>query len=335
MALFQTKSPDEKQAREVADKLADEIARRDKNATQLRAAEAALAACRATVEQLALDGDESRLDAALEKQSIAEKKATALKAASVKIGAVIADLEKQAAVIADRRQRQMTAAEIEKIALAVERAGEAFADAAAELAAASRRAGDIVPDALPLWSYGHAAGEEAPVAVRMVCEILRHYASETLAGRGRATLPMPEVPAPKLALVPPPPMETVFLIRACKYADTSGKVILCGSHRKHSLPAKIAAKALAVNAALPLSDKRCRDLDGTRGMLVPAEAACEPLDDATAKATTEPKSASIAEPIRHSAYEIEVVDRGPAYNIVVPVRPLAEPVTAARTLAEE
>jgi hypothetical protein len=105
----------------VTDKLKAENARRATNATQLRAAEAALAACCATVNQLALDGDEGKLESATGKQHLAEIKLTALRAASKTIGATIADLEKEAASIADKKLREATAEEIRQIAVELDR----------------------------------------------------------------------------------------------------------------------------------------------------------------------------------------------------------------------
>ncbi len=324
MGLLTQRNPEEKQAREIADKIADEIARREKNAGQLRTAETALVSCRATVERFALDGDEGELDAALETQSTAEKKATALRAASVKIAATIADLEAEAAAVADRRQRQATAIEIEKVARDLERAGAAFAEVAAELAAASRRADDLVPDAHPLRVYTEAAALEVSPAVVMVAEVLRHRAVLTINGQAAAIIPGPVQPPPKLALVvEATPTQSVFIMKPARYRDRDGRQVACGQYRVHELPLEIAERALKTRVAIPVTDKRRRD------MIDPDLVRCQALDDSP---LVEPKKSTI-EPIVSSHVFETHPNVGKPYTMTVPVTPI-EPVAVGQRSAE-
>jgi hypothetical protein len=256
MALFQPKlSPDEKAAREISDRLAKQIKDRDGNSERLRVADGKLAQVRLRVEQLALGDDAAALDDALVAKRAAEDLVGALKAASTTISKEITTIEAEAAVVADRRQRQATAAAIERIAVDLQEAGAAFERSAAELAAAAKAAGDIVPDALPLWSYGHAAGIECPAAVAMVAEVLRHRAVLTINGQARATLPAPEAP-PVLKLVEGPKMRTVFALRHLAFTDVDGRLHRFPKINDAALPVDLANEALRRSVACEVSDSR-------------------------------------------------------------------------------
>jgi hypothetical protein len=333
MALF-ARNPEEKQGREIADKLAEENRRREKNAAQLRDAEADLAARITVVDQLALDGDEGKLDAALEKQGTAEKKATALKAASIKIAATIADLEAQAAAVADRRQRQATAVEIEKITRDLERAGTAYKEAAAELATIARRAGDVVIDAQALMHYAQGAASEVLPAILMCVELLRGRATATIAGSAPASLPRPVAPPPKLAIVPAEPAVNVFALKNLKYVNREGGVTTICKNKRHDLPKALAELALSSNMALPLSEKkRIEDLEyNAESFFVPAESSCVWLGTPGKEAPARSMRPG-GPPVMHSLSPTEFTPNPytpPPYTLRVPTSPIEPMAVGAR-----
>jgi hypothetical protein len=330
MAFF--KSAEDKLASEIASKLAKQVKDRTDNAGRLAVAEGKLAACRTAADQAALGDDDAALDARLAAKRAAEDKVTALKDASTKIARAIGDLETQATAVADRKQRLATAAEIEKIATDLERAGEAFEQAAKELAAAARRANLAAPDALPLISYAEGAAGEVPPAVAMVAEVLRHRAVLTISGSAPATLPKPEAPAPVLTLVQPK-TRTVFALKHLVFTDADGRQHRFPKMNDATLPESIAAEAIRRGVACEGNDPRRKQYKGAFGLMTPALAHCVALDgtviEPAPKATTTP----ITPPIKHTAFE--VVDRGPPIVGTMRTTPVVEPMASTRSAAPD
>jgi hypothetical protein len=319
MALFQPKNPDTK--------LTSAIARRSDIEARLKAAEVRVTDARNVAHGLARDGaDDRALDVAEAALRAAQDRVGTLTAALADIRRDVAALEAEAAAIADKKMRAATAVEIEKIAASLQEAGADFIEAAARLADISGRAGVVVADATALANYCAGAAGEVPAAVDMVGSLLRNRAAATIAGSAPAAMPSPAAPPPKLTVVASEPTEEVFLIKNAKYRGNDGKTICLGSHRRHVLPVKIARRALAVNAALPLSDKRCADLQGLHGMIQPNADACLALDDGTYGNAPAPKAAGPA-PVLHSAFEPHP-NVGKPFTMRVPVQPV-EPLALA------
>jgi hypothetical protein len=223
------------------------------------------------------------------------------------IAALVASLEDATAQAADKKLRSETSAAIEAIADEVERAGAAFDAGAAVLAETTGRAAAIIYDATGLQVFTANVRSEVPAAIKMIASILRDRAHATISGTAPASLPKVAL-APKPVQLPPPAIETVFFLRAAKWTDVEGKLHLIPKFGDGELPPEIAARALALGAAVPIDDPRRRQF-GCQSLPLPNVEWCTNLDNSDAAPNT-------AEPVIHSAFE--KLDRGPAYTIKAP-----------------
>jgi hypothetical protein len=337
LAIFQRRGdPAAKLQRDLEGKLKDKLSLRDEKAEQLRAAESKLAECRANVEALAVESDETALDSALQARRAAEDKVAALEGASVKIGNEITDLEAQVEQIVDQRMRSETSAAVSAMADRLEAAQIANEAAAKELEAAAREAGLLIPEAVAVAEFTRSAIDQLPAAIAQVTGLLRGYAKGVLAGHGKASLPKPAPEPPKLQIVPSEPTTNLFVMRNIRYVASGREVVCCGRNRRHDLPARIAELALSSGAAVPLSDrKRITDLEGTSGMLVPTPQACEwigPKGREPAPLSMRPGGPP---PVHSSLSAFEPYDRGKPFTGTMPRGPEPEPLPMTGTRSEE
>jgi hypothetical protein len=254
---------------------------RDSLIARLEAAKKLIPERRAAAQKLALEGAaDTALDAAEIAIRAAEDRAATFRAALDEAEQQVAQLEKELAEIADRKQRAETAAVIEQRAVRLETAGAAFDAAVAELAEAARDISEIVLDGHPLTAFAMNVRNEVPMATRLIVQGLRDRAKATLSGHAPALLP--QAP-PTLVKLPPPieQFEELFFVRRAMWTDADGKLHKIGKFTDSSVPPAQAREALKLGCAKPLSDpirKKSRGHWPTK-ILDPAE--CAPLDFAS------------------------------------------------------
>jgi len=166
-------------------------------AARLITAKTLLAEHHATAKQLARDNaDDATLDEAENNIRAAQIRVDTLGAALTETDQQILRLEQELAAVADKKQREAAAFEIEKTA-------EGFASAAADtvtslnaLALHTEAMVRFLPDAADLHSFALRAKAELPGNIEMLLILARSYTDAVLAGHNNATLPAPEAPAP-------------------------------------------------------------------------------------------------------------------------------------------
>jgi hypothetical protein len=324
MRFLDRGDPAERAQRDLEAKLKGKIDQRVDIVVRTQTAEGKLAACRATVEQLALEADDAALDRALQARRAAEDKLAALHGAAAKIGKEVSEIEAAIDKVVDGRVRAETSVAVNAMADELAEAQADFTKAAQRLEAAARQGGLLVPESRAVAEFTLSAREQLPPAVEMVVAGLRAHARGVLAGHGSPSLPRP-APAPVLTLVPAAePMQTVFIKRNVKYLD-AGRTVTIAGNRRHSLPLRLAEEALSTNLALPLSDRqRIRDLEyNAPAFFVPDEASCVWLGPKGAEAPPKSMRPGGGPPIHSSLTEFTPVDRGPPIVGTMPAQPLA------------
>jgi hypothetical protein len=166
-------------------------------AARLITAKTLLAEHHATAKQLARDNaDDATLDEAENNIRAAQIRVDTLGAALTETDQQILRLEQELAAVADKKQREAAAFEIEKTA-------EGFASAAADtvtslnaLALHTEAMVRFLPDAAGLHSFALRAEAELSGSIEMLLMLARSYTDAVLAGHNNATLPAPEAPAP-------------------------------------------------------------------------------------------------------------------------------------------
>jgi primosomal protein N'' len=173
---------------------------------------------------------------------------------------------------------------------------------------------------------------EAEVAFAVLLQDL-HGAVDNVR-EGREKLPADAAPAkPVVEVVPPAPVQTIFLLRPSKYLDpTTGKVVLLNRYEDADVSPALAERALRSRAAVPVTHEFRRrnkgtwlkratvafsfDLDAVDVSALPpldaieAQQAAEVIDVQEAPDYAEPPVA------RHTAFE--KIDRGRPYTIIAP-----------------
>src|ERR1700730_9808392 len=163
-------------------------------AARLITAKTLLAEHHATAKQLARDNaDDATLDEAENNIRATQIRVDTLGAALTETDQKILRLEQELAAVADKKQREAAAFEIEKIA-------EGFASAAADtvtslsaLALHTEAMVRFLPDAADLHSFALRAKAELPGSIEMLLMLARSYTDAVLAGHNKATLPAPVV----------------------------------------------------------------------------------------------------------------------------------------------
>lgn len=248
---------------------------RDKLTDRLKLAESAVADSRAVAQRLARDGaDDDALDPAEAALRAQQDRVVTLTAALAELNQQVARLESESADFADKKLRSETAAAIDALAEDITKAGFAFDKGLAVLADATCRAAAIALDAKGLEAFTVNVRNEVPATVTMIAGVLRARARATIAGTAPANLPQ-AAPAP-IPTPPPPPTERLFMLRHAKYRDDVG-LHLIPRFSDADLPLVVAARALAVGAAVPLNDPRRKRL-GSQGRPRPLLEWCEDLD---------------------------------------------------------
>ena len=196
-------------------------------AARLVTAKTLLAEHHARANELARDNaDDATLDEAESKIRAAQIRVDTLSAALTETDQQILQFEQELVAVADRKQREAAAFEIEK-------AAAGFASAAADavrslnaLALHTEAMGRFLPDAADLHSFALRAKAELPGSIEMLLMLARHYTDAVLVGHNKTTLPAPEAPAPTVQTQPAPTAH-VFTVR---------DVAIDGIHRESSPP---------------------------------------------------------------------------------------------------
>ena len=123
--------------------------------------------------------------------------------------AQLARLEAEAAKIAEQKQRDETAAEIERRAHELEQAGQDFDSAMARLAAAAQQAIEVTFDANGIHVFASNARLEMPPAITMTAQVMRDRAQATVRGDAPAII----ATAPPVLLEKPKPASGTDLVR--------------------------------------------------------------------------------------------------------------------------
>lgn len=110
--------------------------------------------------------------------------------------------------------------------------------------------------------------------------------------------------------LPPPATERVFFLRHASYRDPDGVQHLIQRFTDHDVPPAVARRALKRGAAIPVSDERRKKLHNTWPTR-PRASDCESLDDAAWAPSAENGTQRATPQIKHSAFEMQVLDRGP------------------------
>jgi hypothetical protein len=318
LALFEKTDPDLKAQRDIEGAVRSKRRDRDGLAERLGIAEAAIASHKAKARELARDGaDDKMISVAEGKMRDAQDRVQTLTGAIVDVDKTIGELERTINEIIDKRCRTETSIAVTAMADRLAKAQVAHAAAALELELAAKEGGILIPESVAVHQFVLDARTQLVPAIEMVVAGLRAHAQGVLSGHGPASLPRPAAPPVQLKVVPAEPMQTVFIKRNAKYLDQAGRTVTIAGNRRHSLPQKLAEEALSTNLALPLSDRRIRDLEyNAPAFFVPSEEVCEWVG-APAKAKPAPKST--AAPVMSSHFE--PLDRGKPYTVPIPRGP--------------
>ena len=183
--------------------LRDRRAARRKQADRVSLAEAAVEEKRAVAERLAVAGaTAAKLGRAEATLRAAEERAKALRAELAEFDEQIATTERALADAKAQRDRDMTADQIEAMALAIERAAPGFGASAAALVDAVTTSAASVPEATRFSASVDAVRREVLAATELICWQLRSAAARTRAGNANLALAAPaeleQLPAPEI-----------------------------------------------------------------------------------------------------------------------------------------
>jgi hypothetical protein len=286
--------------------------RRDDLASQLSTAEARIPELNQCAQTLAFEGNTGPpLDAAEGKIIAARLRIDTLSAALLKTNEQITAIETQLVALADAKMRAETAAEIEQRATRIEAAGKQIDAALAELVEASSSAGEAVLDAAGLTAFATNAKIEIQPTILMVARELRGRAKATLAGNAPAALIKAPLALVQPLLPSPPQLERYFTLWAVKYVDAAGAFRCVPQFSVVELRPDQARRGLASGDVCKTDDPRvARNRHSkTNTQQQPRPEHCHDLDGNSNVAYQPP------------APVFQQVDRGPAYNLRIPVQP--------------
>jgi hypothetical protein len=320
MAFFAKTDPMQRDIDAAQRDLKTVLAKRDNMTALLKAAEAKAAGCGAIVNQLAANAvDDIKLQPALDHHLAADKMVAVRIRSLADVEKEVAACEVTVAKITDDKLRAETAAAetalVDRWAVVA-----ATVDAAiAQLVDISHGTAPIILDANGLQAFAQDCRTQIPPAIAVIVTGLKAHAAAVLAGTAKASLMTPDVPAPKQKVVPAPPTETVFFLRASKWTDANG-LHLIQKFTDATLPPALARHAVKVGAAVERTDPcRKQTLGSWSGRQFHAEH-CFALDVASATGNITPikpmfeKHPNVPEP----------------YSFIAPTRP-GVPVAATRT----
>ena len=284
-------------------KLSNAKTARDGLIARLALAEIAVADFRTAAEQLAIAGaTDNALDTAEAKTRASVDRTATLRAALAQSEIQVSNLERERDALADRKQRDETAAAAELLAREIIAATKALDVAAAALVDCTSRAIPTVFEATGLHNLAKICCTEAPAAADHIAKLLRVHAAGVLRGEGPATMRVPDAP-----FVEPVAVEAVvvhlFALRSVKWlAAGAVNQTIAQKFTDVYLTPSAAKRALELKAVVQISDPLRRQHLNTYGGHADPALALD-LDNIVSELKQ-------AEPITHSAFEPAVV--GPA-----------------------
>jgi hypothetical protein len=262
MKLFKKQTSMEKMQ-----KLLDERrARAAALSTQRAAAEAALAKATAAHQSHLIDGDfaDEKVGAKLHGEVVAcALRVSGFDAPLAELQAQIVDLEKN---VADEHAAIKRAAAADKLGQQV----DAIETALPKFMSASGALTDAL-SAIGGWHFETGQMASFVQNVRAQIELAAGFSLAELRATvdrvktGDAPMPPEPVSEPVTAVEPPPPTQTVWLLRSVKYRDNAGMVRLARQYDDAEMPMETAQRALHRGVAALVTDPRRRDLKGARG----------------------------------------------------------------------
>ncbi|OJY10334.1 MAG: hypothetical protein BGP05_21945 [Rhizobiales bacterium 62-47] len=285
-------------------------AARDKIAARLAAAERAVAEHHANVRQLALtDADDAALEAAESAMRMAQDRVRTLSDGLHEADESIRQAEQRRDAADDLKRRAETAAVIDDVAERLGEVGSEFAGLMQKMAALTERAVALTPDASGLHGFCGRALIEIPESAELLSQVLRDIANATRNGSAPASLPRPEREAQPTRHVPPATTR-VFTTRPIKWLDANGDLRIQPEFFDIDLPPDIAARAIELDAAVPIDHPRRRQMLGHGRVYRPDPARCVSLIEGD---TTQPQPRP--ELVPGVAFEPMPVETGARYHV--------------------
>jgi hypothetical protein len=329
MALFKATDPDLQAQKDCESSLRSRRRDRASLTERLAISETAITTYRAQARQLASEGaDDKTIAVAETRMRESADRCDTLRGAVVDVDKIIAGIEAQIDQIVDKRCRRETSAAVDAMASRLAAAQAAHQAAALELEEAAKEGGILIPESVAVHQFVLSMREQLIPANEMIVDALKQHARGILAGHGSPSLPRPAPAPPVLTVVAPPPEPTmnIFAIRNLKYVNATGGITKVGKYKRADLPKKLAELALSSGVALPISDKRMRDLEQMASPLQPDETSCEWIGPPGKEAPPVFMRPG-GEPVAHSAFEPHPNVREP-FTVMVPRGP--EPVAVGQ-----
>ncbi|OKO75125.1 hypothetical protein AC629_34375 [Bradyrhizobium sp. NAS80.1] len=117
-------------------------------------------------------------------------------------------------------------------------------------------------EATQIAAFVANTSSQVEVAAALVLPELR--AMVTAIAEGAVAIPSPK-PAPVVPSEPPPPTQTVFMLRSSHHRDHEGRKRFAGQYEDALMPVATAQRALSKGVAVPTTDPRRAQLRGARG----------------------------------------------------------------------
>jgi hypothetical protein len=237
--------------------LRDRRAARRKQADRVSLAEAAVEEKRAVAERLAVAGaTAAKLGRAEASLRAAEERAKALRAELAEFDEQIVTTERALADARAQRDRDMTADQIEAMALAIEQAAPGFGASATALVDAVTRSVTSVPEATRFSTSVDAVRREVLAAAELICWQLRSAAARTRAGNANLALP---APAQVEILAPEIDRQLIYTLNALRWRE-DGNVRKAPAFALVELPKMLLPVALRHHHADYLNARRVQTL---------------------------------------------------------------------------
>jgi hypothetical protein len=228
------------------------------------------------------------------------------------LNAQIAEAERQAALERDREERNDAANEISREADVIEKLLSPWLEQTQKLATSFETLATVDWDAGAIAKYLSVCAMEISIAAPMTVGQLRHTAVGITDGNVR--IPNRNEPPPMPVQPTREPMRKVMPTKPIKWTDPDTlQKRTWHSQVTVDLPESIAARAIALGAAVPVGhdlEKKARGI--RKDMLPPDPSRCVDLDKVPVSKTGADAPAAIS----HSAFE--PVDRGKPYVVKIP-----------------
>lgn len=229
----------------------------------------------ANVRQLAIsDADDAALEAAESAMRMAQDRVRTLSDGLHDADESIRQAEQRRDVAEDRKRRAEAAAMIDDVAERLGEVGSEFAGLMQKMAALTERAVALTPDASGIHGFCGRALIEIPESAELLSQVLRDIANATRNGSGPASLPRPEPQAQPTRHVPPPTMTRVFAVKPIKWLDANGDLRIQPELFDVDLPPDVAARAIELDAAVPIDHPRRRQMQGHGRVYRPDPSRC-------------------------------------------------------------